>query len=247
MLAGVRCVLLTSVAALCAPLGAQQLPNIVIVYADDLGYGDLSCYNADAAYRTPHLDRMAKEGVRFTDAHSPSTICSPSRYGLLSGQQIYRSTGRGGGAHLWRAVDESRVSDLGVVKAQPDQALIASMASARSARAGQIGVVELHVTGDPVGRGSALGALLAGGHSDQQTEEEGPANHHVAREIRRARVLHGLRSTRAPRVLSISKLPSGAAAIAGWPPRPRSHRNPWVAWRTRSGSPPCPSGRPGTS
>jgi len=98
MLAGVRCVLLTSVAALCAPLGAQQLPNIVIVYADDLGYGDLSCYNADAAYRTPHLDRMAKEGVRFTDAHSPSTICSPSRYGLLSGQQIYRSTGRGGGA-----------------------------------------------------------------------------------------------------------------------------------------------------
>ncbi|MGC6487404.1 MAG: sulfatase family protein [Planctomycetota bacterium] len=74
------------------------LPNIVIVYADDLGYGDLSCYNPEAAYRTPHLDRMAAEGVRFTDAHSPSTICSPSRYGLLSGQQIYRSTGRGGGA-----------------------------------------------------------------------------------------------------------------------------------------------------
>ncbi|MCA8975858.1 MAG: arylsulfatase [Planctomycetes bacterium] len=81
-----------------AAAAAQRLPNIVIVYADDLGYGDLSCYNPDAAYATPRLDRMAAEGVRFTDAHSPSTICSPSRYGLYSGQQIYRSTGRGGGA-----------------------------------------------------------------------------------------------------------------------------------------------------
>lgn len=77
--------------------GAEKLPNIVIIYADDLGCGDLSCYNA-TAYKTPRLDRMAAEGIRFTDAHSPSTICSPSRYGLYSGQQIYRSTGRGGGA-----------------------------------------------------------------------------------------------------------------------------------------------------
>lgn len=79
-------------------LRAQDLPNIVVIYADDLGFGDLSCYNPQAAYTTPRLDRMATEGVRFTDAHSPSTICSPSRYGLYSGQQIYRSTGRGGGA-----------------------------------------------------------------------------------------------------------------------------------------------------
>ena len=85
--------------ALCVGTGsAQQLPNIIIIYADDLGYGDLSCYNPKAAYQTPRLDQMAAEGIRFTDAHSPSTICSPSRYGLLSGQQIYRSTGRGGGA-----------------------------------------------------------------------------------------------------------------------------------------------------
>ena len=77
---------------------AQELPNIIIIYADDLGYGDLSCYNKKSAYETPNLDKMAKEGIRFTDAHSPSTICSPSRYGLFSGNQIYRSTGRGGGA-----------------------------------------------------------------------------------------------------------------------------------------------------
>ena len=72
---------------------AQLLPNVVIIYADDLGYGDLSCYNPKAAYETPRLDQMAKEGIRFTDAHSPSTICSPSRYSLYSGNQVYR-TGR---------------------------------------------------------------------------------------------------------------------------------------------------------
>lgn len=71
----------------------SKLPNIVIVYADDLGYGDLSCYNQQAKYQTPNLDRMAKEGIRFTDAHSPCTICSPSRYGLYSGQLVCR-TGR---------------------------------------------------------------------------------------------------------------------------------------------------------
>ena len=75
-----------------------ELPNIIIIYADDLGFGDLSCYQTNARYKTARLDRMAAEGIRFTDAHSPSTICSPSRYGLFSGQQIYRSTGRGGGA-----------------------------------------------------------------------------------------------------------------------------------------------------
>lgn len=99
---------LTAVAVVCfgalasfvpnARAATTSLPNIVIIYADDLGFGDLSCYNPESAYKTPRLDRMAAEGIRFTDAHSPSTICSPSRYGLFSGQQIYRSTGRGGGA-----------------------------------------------------------------------------------------------------------------------------------------------------
>ena len=77
-----------------SPIGsAKDLPNIVIIYADDLGYGDLSCYNSEAAYRTPGLDRLAAEGIRFTDAHSPSTICSPSRYSLYTGNQVCR-TGR---------------------------------------------------------------------------------------------------------------------------------------------------------
>ncbi len=71
----------------------EVLPNILIVYADDLGYGDLSCYNSHCAYETPRLDRLAEEGIRFTDAHSPCTICSPSRYGLFSGNLVCR-TGR---------------------------------------------------------------------------------------------------------------------------------------------------------
>ena len=66
---------------------AAELPNIIIVYTDDLGYGDLSIYNPKAAYKTPRIDQMAREGIMFTDAHSPSTICSPSRYGLFSGQR----------------------------------------------------------------------------------------------------------------------------------------------------------------
>jgi arylsulfatase A len=86
------------IAAIPTLTAAGQLPNIIIIYADDLGYGDLSCYNPDSAYQTPRLDQMAAEGIRFTDAHSPSTICSPSRYGLFSGQQVYRSTGGGGAA-----------------------------------------------------------------------------------------------------------------------------------------------------
>lgn len=88
-----RCAVLASLLACAVPTTAQDLPNIIIVYSDDLGYGDLSCYNPDAAYQTPRLDKMAAEGIRFTDAHSPSTICSPSRYGLYSGQLVCR-TGR---------------------------------------------------------------------------------------------------------------------------------------------------------
>jgi arylsulfatase A-like enzyme len=95
---GVAAAAIPSWARAKASVAKKKLPNIVIVYADDLGYGDLSCYNPKAAYKTPRLDRMAREGIMFADAHSPSTICSPSRYGLYSGQQIYRSTGRGGGA-----------------------------------------------------------------------------------------------------------------------------------------------------
>ncbi len=61
-------------------------PNIVIILADDLGYGDPGCYNSESKIPTPHIDLLAHQGTRFTDAHSPSSVCTPTRYGLLTGR-----------------------------------------------------------------------------------------------------------------------------------------------------------------
>ncbi len=72
------------------PLCAADRPNIVLILADDLGYGDLGCYNEQSRVKTPHLDRLAREGMRFTDAHSPCTVCTPTRYGLMTGQMPFR-------------------------------------------------------------------------------------------------------------------------------------------------------------
>lgn len=64
-------------------------PNIVLIYTDDIGYGDVGCYGATKV-RTPHIDRLAREGRRFTDAHSASAVCTPSRYALLTGEYPFR-------------------------------------------------------------------------------------------------------------------------------------------------------------
>ena len=68
----------------------MRLPNIVILYADDLGYGDVGCYNEHSKIPTPHLDQLARQGMRFTDGHSSSGICTPSRYALLTGRHHWR-------------------------------------------------------------------------------------------------------------------------------------------------------------
>jgi len=68
----------------------NQLPNIVILYADDMGYGDLGVQNPESKIPTPNLDKLASEGMRFTDGHSSSGICTPSRYALLTGQYHWR-------------------------------------------------------------------------------------------------------------------------------------------------------------
>jgi arylsulfatase A-like enzyme len=69
-----------------------KTPNILLILADDLGIGDVSCYNPQSAWRTPHLDRLAREGLRFTDAHAASSLCTPSRYALLTGRYAWRGT-----------------------------------------------------------------------------------------------------------------------------------------------------------
>lgn len=69
----------------------RRPPNIVYLLADDLGWGDLGCYNPDSAIPTPHADRLAREGIRFTDMHSPSSVCTPTRYGILTGRYAWRT------------------------------------------------------------------------------------------------------------------------------------------------------------
>lgn len=73
---------------------AQTQPNVVLIYIDDLGYGDLSCYGA-TALKTPNMDRLAKEGLRFTDGHAAAATCTPSRYAMLTGQYAWRKPGTG--------------------------------------------------------------------------------------------------------------------------------------------------------
>ena len=69
---------------------AEKPLNILIIYADDLGYGDLQCYNPDSKIPTPNLNALASSGMKFTDGHSSSGICSPSRYALLTGRYHWR-------------------------------------------------------------------------------------------------------------------------------------------------------------
>ncbi len=71
-----------------------QRPNIIFILADDLGYGDLSCYGA-TKIKTPNCDKLAAQGVRFTDAHSPSAVCTPTRYAFMTGEYAWRKRGTG--------------------------------------------------------------------------------------------------------------------------------------------------------
>ena len=88
-----RLVAAVLIAATAGPAAAQPAatrpPNVVYILADDMGYGDLGCYGA-TRIPTPNLDRLAKEGLRFTDAHAPAAVCTPTRYALLTGQYAWR-------------------------------------------------------------------------------------------------------------------------------------------------------------
>ena len=70
---------------------AESRPNIIVIYTDDQGCGDVSCLNPKAKFQTPNLDRLAAEGIVFSDAHCSDTVCTPSRYGLLTGRYCWRT------------------------------------------------------------------------------------------------------------------------------------------------------------
>src|SRR6516162_2795397 len=68
----------------------NSAPNIVYILCDDLGYGDIHCNNENCKIATPNVDRLAAAGMRFTDAHSGSSVCTPTRYGILTGRYSWR-------------------------------------------------------------------------------------------------------------------------------------------------------------
>ncbi|MFC1758975.1 sulfatase-like hydrolase/transferase [Planctomycetota bacterium] len=92
-------------------------PNILLILADDLGYGDIGCYNAESKIPTPNVDRLADAGMRFTDAHSPATVCSPTRYSILTGRMAFRTGMKGVfvGARGPCLIEESRLTLPGML------------------------------------------------------------------------------------------------------------------------------------
>ena len=99
--------------------GSDRLPNIVFILADDMGYGDPSCYGA-TKINTPHIDRIAREGMRFTDAHSTSAVCTPSRYGALTGRYCWRTRLKAGvlWGHSLPLIDPGRMTVASMLQAQ---------------------------------------------------------------------------------------------------------------------------------
>lgn len=95
-------------------------PNLVLILCDDLGQGDLGCYNPDSKIPTPAMDRLAAEGLRFTDMHSPSSVCTPTRYGLLTGRYCWRTPLKKG--VLWgfspALIEEGRPTLASMLKAR---------------------------------------------------------------------------------------------------------------------------------
>ena len=96
-----------------------EKPNVIVIYTDDQGYGDASCLNSDAKFSTPNLDRLAVEGVKFTNAHSSDTVCTPSRYGLLTGRYCWRTIRKVGvmGAEGKCLIDDDRLTLASMLKA----------------------------------------------------------------------------------------------------------------------------------
>ncbi len=92
-----------SLPSLAAEPASAARPNIVIILADDLGYGDVRSYNPKSRIPTPNLDRLATEGIRFTDAHAPDAVCSPTRYGVMTGRYCFRSRLKAGVLAPWDA------------------------------------------------------------------------------------------------------------------------------------------------
>ncbi len=106
--------------SVCSASIAADRPNIVFILADDLGYGDVSCLNKESKVRTPNCDRLASQGMIFTDAHSASAVCSPTRYGILTGRYPWRTRLKSGvlGGYSPHLIEPGRLTVPAMLKQQ---------------------------------------------------------------------------------------------------------------------------------
>ncbi len=131
-----------------ASILGNEKPNVLVIYADDLGFGDVRCYNDESKVATPNLDALAAQGMRFSDAHSAATVCTPSRYSLLTGQYAFRLPNHGRVfAGLW-----------GPNLIAPKQVNLATMLKDVGYRTGCVGKWHLGMTffdaeGQPINKG----------------------------------------------------------------------------------------------
>ncbi len=105
-----------------------SLPNILYILADDLGYGDIASFNPDSKIETPELNKLAKDGMKFTDAHSPSAVCTPTRYGILTGRYCWRSR-----------LPVGVLRGYGRALIEPDRLTVASLLQSQGYRTGVVG------------------------------------------------------------------------------------------------------------
>ncbi|MEO9595136.1 sulfatase-like hydrolase/transferase, partial [Rhodopirellula bahusiensis] len=119
-----RYILSLSFAFFASALFAAERPNIVVILVDDMGYGDPGCFNPDSKIETPNIDSLARDGMRFTNAHAPGPLCHMSRYGLMTGRYPFRTN-----VSVWPR--EPLI--------EPDQATLASLAKSQGYRSTMIG------------------------------------------------------------------------------------------------------------
>lgn len=99
---------------------AQKAPNIIYILADDMGVGDVRAFNPDSKFPTPHLDQMALEGMMFTDAHTNSSVCTPTRYGILTGRYAWRTSLKRGVTHAYtpHLIEDGRLTVASYLKSK---------------------------------------------------------------------------------------------------------------------------------
>src|SRR5688572_21397268 len=115
-------------------------PNVVVILADDFGYGSVGCYGAPAGVETPNLDRLAREGRRFTHAYAPGSVCSPTRYALMTGRYYWRTPVK----------DGKVLPGAAPLHIETNRLTLASICRARGCRTAAIGKWHLGLTSERV-------------------------------------------------------------------------------------------------